>query len=133
MRGLALLPLLATALLFGCAKDEDVEPAVVPKSVSFTGEPDPAYVGVWASADGGSVLDLGKDGTLKVRATANTPKGKATTESVGTWLLGEGELRLRYAETSGDQTTIAYPAKLSGDDLVLGGSAGRPKTVYRRK
>ena len=127
--------LAATALLvaIGCRSEEDdSEPAVMPKKVAFTGRVEPKFIGTWATADGGSKLDLAKDGGLTISTSTPSPKGVSKSSYAGSWLVEGKSLRLRYADKSGE-TTIEYAAALQGDKLVLQQPGGRLKTVYARK
>lgn len=130
--GVALSLLTLTFLLSGCRPEDGEEPAILPKKVTFEGKVDPRFVGTWTTADGGSRLDLAKDGGLMIVAKSRTPKGLSTSEYVGSWLVSGEKLRLRYREPSG-QTTLEYGAKLAGDTLTTQQPGGRLKTTYRRK
>lgn len=111
---------------------DDVEPAVAPKSVAFAGSVDTRFIGVWRSADGGSTLDLGKDGGLKLTQTTRSQNGATTSSFEGRWLADAGKLRLRYADAAKQETTIEYAATFAKGALVLGQPGGRVKTTYRR-
>ena len=125
---------IAATLLLGCKNtDDDVEPAVLPKKVTFEGDVDSKYVGLWKSPDGASMLDLSKEGVVKIEQRIVAANGKSTSHVEGTWLAKGDDLLFRYPEKSGGETTLKYAAKLSGNTLVLGQSGGRIKRTYVRK
>ncbi len=118
----------------GCKKaDDEDEPAVVPKAVTFEGKVDPSYVGEWKSTDGTSDLHLAKDGTVEIDSTTNSQNGKSTSHIKGMWLVSGERLLFKYAEKSGGDTTLEYNGKPTGNDLTLQQPGGRLKTKYTRK
>lgn len=122
------------AVAVGCkGEEDDTEPAVVPKVVAFEGDVDPMYAGNWASKDGSSTLDMKADGGLKLGVTSNSQNGKSTSSYDGKWLANKGELRLKYKDSSGQDTVLAYAAQLTGNTMVLQQSGGKMKTTYTRK
>ena len=124
----------AATIMFGCkGTDDDLEPAVVPKAVTFEGDVDSKYVGLWKSSDGNSTLDLSKEGVVKIDQKIVAANGKSTSHVEGTWLAKGDDLLFRYPERSGGETTLKYAAKLKGNTLVLGQSGGRLKRTYVRK
>lgn len=125
---------LVVALLGGCKSEKDeLEPAVVPRTVSYQGEVDAKYVGNWKGRAGNSTLLLGKDGSLVIESITNSVNGKSKSHIEGMWLADSGDLLFRYKEKSGDETTLKYKADLKGDQLVLQQQGGRLKTEYVRK
>lgn len=125
--------LIVASVLVGCKNpDDDVEPPVLPKTVAFEGQVDAKYAGAWKSADGGSALDLAKDGTAALDATTNSSKGPSKSHLKGKWLAKDGNLVFSYLDASGNPTTLQYGAKLSGNTLVLQQPGGKLKTTYTR-
>ncbi len=127
--------LAATLILGGCksALPEQDEESPRPPSVAFTGVVDEMFVGDWKSTNGMSGLDLFKDGHVNIFSGTPSPKGIVKTTIKGHWLVSGGSLVLRYPQPDRTDTTIKYIAALKGNSLTLSQSAGRLKTVYRRK
>jgi len=117
----------------GCAQPEDVsaEPKV-PAKVAFDGKVDATLAGTWKTATGESVLTMDKDGSLKIDSKFKTPKGPGSASKEGAWLVGDGKLRLRYRESDGSDTTIAYAMKTSGNTMTLSTKVPKMDTVYTR-
>lgn len=117
----------------GCKPEaDDGEAAILPKTITFEGKIDPAFVGRWSTPGDASALDLAKNGALKISSKVRTPGGVSNSEFSGRWLASGDKLLLRYAEPSGE-TTLEYTAKLEGNTLVLQQPGGRLKTTYKRK
>jgi len=127
--------LLGCAIVFvnGCAQPEDVsaEPKR-PAKVAFDGKVDASLAGTWKTAKGDSVLTMDKDGSLKIDTKFNTPKGPGSASKKGNWLVSDGKLRLRYRESDGSDSTIAYAMKTSGNTMTLSTKVPKMVTVYTR-
>jgi len=124
---------LVAPLVLGCAQDEGSDEPIGPPKVEFTGKVDPELAGVWRSREGDSVLTLDKDGSLKIDSTFKTPVGMRSATKRGNWLADAERLRLRYKEDNGEETTIAYPMKTSGNTMTLSTKVPKKDTVYTRK
>lgn len=133
MRRLA-LGVVALVSLSGCVggQGDGGEPAG-PAKVEFTGQVDSALAGTWRTKESDSILALGKDGSLQIDSTFNTPKGIQHATKHGSWLSDPDRLRLRYKEDNGQETTIAYSMKVSGNTMTLTTKVPKKDTVYTRK
>lgn len=129
-RSLWMVAPMAAILAAGCGKSEDdeYEPAVVPKAVSFEGKTDSKYAGVWKTSDGSSTLDLAESGGLKIETTVNSQNGKSTSKVEGKWLASGAKLLFQY-----NDTTLEYTAVLEGGKLVLAKPGSRMKSTYLKK
>jgi len=119
----------------GCkgGEEDDTEPAVVPKVVAFEGSVDPKFAGDWTSKDGSSTLNLAADGGLKLGVKSSSQNGTSTSHYDGQWLVSGSDLRLKYKDSSAQETVLSYGAELSGNSLVLQQLGGKLKTRYSRK
>jgi hypothetical protein len=108
------------------------EPAQ-PRTISFQGKVDPAFVGNWTATKGGSGLQLGKDGHATILTSTPTPGGLSHGKLDGSWLVQGGNLLLKYKVTKQPEVTIQYKTVLSGNTLTLLTAGARLKTVYTRK
>lgn len=121
-------------LILGCAPDQgEAEEVAGPPKVEFKGKVDPALAGVWRSKEGDSVLTLDKEGALQIDSTFKTPVGMRKATKKGNWLLDTDRLLLRYRESDGTDTTVAYPMKVSGNTFTLSTKIPKKDTVYTRK
>lgn len=126
--------LAATVLGAGCRNaDDEFAPAVVPKTYAFEGKVDAKYVGTWSSGDGNSVIDLLKDGTLKIATTTRSMAGKNTSHVNGQWLAQGDALMMHYTVGTQAPTVLKYSATLSDGALSLTPDGSRTKTVYHHK
>jgi hypothetical protein len=126
--------LVVLVVVAGCnpaATDDDGTPPK-PKPVTFQGAIDNSFVGQWKTAKNTSGLDLRKDGTVTISSEIPTPKGIVKSKFEGKWLVSSGDLLLQYAAPKQAETTIKYPAKLSGSQMTLD-QGSRSKMVYSKK
>lgn len=122
------------AVLFGCkGEDDELAPAVKPRTFTFEGKPDARFAGTWQSKDGRSTLDMTKEGGLKIATAVQSQQGKNVSTVEGDWGVSGDRLSMRYAEKSGENTVLKYVAKLDGNTLELTPDGGKIKTVYSRK
>ena len=120
-------------LAVGCkSADDDVEPIVKPKPVSFEGKVDPSYAGDWSDSGKSSHLELKPDGSATIELTTSSQAGRSTSHLKGKWLVQDGNLFMQYEDASKETTTLKYAAKLSGSKLVLQ-SGGHLSTTYLKK
>lgn len=133
MRRLALGIAIVFPLIVGCGQDQGEDDPIGPPKVAFTGKIDSALAGVWRSQEGDSVLTLDKDGALKIDSTFKTPVGMQSATKKGNWLVEPDRLCLRYRESDGTDTTVAYAMKASGNTITLSTKMPKRDTVYTRK
>lgn len=126
---------LMTVAAAGCkgGDDDDTAPNFVPKVVAFEGKTDPKFAGDWTSKDGSSTIGLATDGSLKLGVKSSSQNGTSTSHYDGQWLVSGSDLRLKYKDSSSQETVLSYKAELSGNSLVLQQSGGKMKTNYTRK
>ncbi|HWD40806.1 MAG TPA: hypothetical protein VG944_18300 [Fimbriimonas sp.] len=126
--------LAATLLVLGCKPPEQDDGPAKPPVVAFQGQIDSTLVGGWKTQDKRSGLDLGKDGTAKILATATSPSGPVISNLKGSWLVSPGrKLLLKYSVKGQPETVIQYRYILAANKLTLSDESGRMKTVYSRK
>ena len=104
-----------------------------PATVDFKGTAEPAYAGLWSTAEGFSVLDLGKDGSLDLTTINVTPGGKVKKDLKGSWLVDGDRLLLKYSDKAGMESVIAYRSQLDGNNLTLTTKSPKLETKYTRK
>jgi len=126
--------LTAVTLAVGCgpAASESTDQIPVNRVVTFQGQIDPKFVGTWAAPKGVSGLDLRKDGSARITSTHPTPRGIVRSSLDGEWRVAGSDLYMRYADAQKEQTTVKYPATLSGKELTLD-QGSRSKMTYTRK
>ena len=124
----------AAVLAAGCkGADDEFAPAVVPKTYAFEGKLEPKFVGVWNSTDGSSMMEIVKDGGLKIDTTSRSITGKSVVHVSGEWLADGDSLMFRYVVGTQSPTVLKYSAELSGNTLTLKQVDGKVKTTYKRK
>ncbi len=119
----------------GCkgGDEDDTAPNFVPKVVAFEGKIDTKFAGDWTSKDGSSTIGLAADGSLKLGVKSSSQNGTSISHYDGQWLASGSDLRLKYKDSSSQETVLSYKAELSGNSLVLQQSGGKMKTNYTRK
>jgi len=134
LRPIGMVAATAAILLCGCGSNgDDQASSRAPAVVTFQGQVDKGFVGVWKTHDGRAGLDLEPDGVLKLTTIAATPKGDVKSELTGKWAVASGELYLQYKEKSGGFVVIKYPAGLTANALTLGKKGGRLTKIYTRQ
>lgn len=129
-----MVPAIAGAIFFmGCNGNQDDEGLAKPKQISFDGKVDPQLVGSWKTSDGGSQVDLQKDGSLKIISVIHSQNGASKSSVDGSWLASDGKLKFKYPQAGQPDVVLQYDATISGKDLKLKQSGGRLTTVYHRQ
>ncbi len=111
----------------GCQKEEEPESGPPTRAaVTFEGEPNPAYVGDWKTANGLSELNFQADGVAEIVAVSKSQGGTSVNRQQGRWGVSGGHVFVQYGDV-----VLKYTAKLEKNTLTLTQPNGI-KAVYQR-